>query len=43
MDNGTLSDELIRWALRQLDAMHSPSADAELDRFSSALAGVYWE
>ena len=31
------SDRLIRWAVAQLDSMHSPSADAELDRFADQL------
>ena len=37
VDNGAVSDELIQWAVHQLDSMHSPSADAELDRFANEL------
>ena len=31
------SDRLIRWAVAQLDSMHTPRADAELDRFAIEL------
>ena len=32
------SNRLIRWAVAKLESMHSPSADAELDRFADQLA-----
>ena len=31
------SSRLIRWAVAKLESMHSPSADAELDRFADQL------
>ena len=31
------SGRLIRWAVAKLESMHSPSADAELDRFADQL------
>jgi hypothetical protein len=37
VDNEVMSDRLIRWAVAQLDSMHTPRADAELDRFAIEL------
>lgn len=52
MDNAEVSDRLTRWAIFQLDSMNSPTADAELDRFSNEMGKLregspayarYWE
>ena len=37
IDNEAVSERLIRWAVAQLDSMHSAAADAELDRFANEL------
>jgi hypothetical protein len=35
--DGAVSDELLRWAVYQLGSIHSPDADAELNRFAKEL------
>lgn len=37
IDNGAESDQLIEWAVYQLDLMQSARADSELDRFANEL------
>jgi hypothetical protein len=36
-------DKLTGWAVARLDAMHSPAADAELDRFAADIAKLHGE
>jgi hypothetical protein len=52
IDGAAVSDELLQWTVYQLDSMHSPSADAELDHFANELGklregspqyGRFWE
>jgi hypothetical protein len=40
LDNSAGDTRLELWAILQLDAMHSPRADAELDRFASEITKV---
>ncbi len=35
--NNVPNDRLIRWAIQQLDSLHAPAADAELDRFANEI------
>jgi len=37
VDDGTATAELAQWAVSQLELMHTPQADAELDRFANEL------
>jgi hypothetical protein len=47
LDRGREDARLVRWAISQLTSIHSPNADAELDRFSNEIGrlpdGSLWE